>query len=139
MKVKVKHVVKPILGKPHYYIVVSSDGVTEYQVNLVDRSGHGNCECPGFEFHVLRSGRLECCSHISDAREYELSLSGGSVNQPDLVNCDACGQTKPIEVFSHPGHLPGGQYICGADIDSSVCNQCAERNIHDTILEPNSI
>jgi len=74
MKAKVKHVVKPILGMPHHYIVISSDGVTEYLVNLIDRGGRGSCECPGFEFHVKQSGRLEHCSHISDAREYELSL-----------------------------------------------------------------
>ena len=73
MKEKVKHVVKPVLGRPHHYIVISSDGVTEYQVNLIDRGGRGKCECKGYVNHVL-NGRAECCAHISDAREYELSL-----------------------------------------------------------------
>ena len=73
MKAKVKHVVKPIVGMPHHYTVVSSDGVTEYHVNLIDRGGRGSCECKGYLNHVL-NGRSECCSHISDAREYELSL-----------------------------------------------------------------
>jgi hypothetical protein len=74
MKAKVKHVVKPVVGMPHHYSVISSDGVTEYKVNLIDRGGRGSCECPGYVNHVLRTRRLECCSHISDAREYELSL-----------------------------------------------------------------
>ena len=74
MKEKVKHVVKPVVGKPHHYSVLSSDGVTEYQVNLIDRGGRGSCECRGFKFHVEQSRRSESCSHINDAREYELSL-----------------------------------------------------------------
>jgi hypothetical protein len=73
MKKKIKHVVKPIVGMPHHYIVISSDGVTEYRVNLTVRGGRGSCECKGYLNHVL-NGRAECCSHISDAREYELSL-----------------------------------------------------------------
>lgn len=74
MKKKVKHLVKPIEGMPHHYLVVSSDGVAEYHVSLIDRGGRGSCECPGYENHVLRTRRLEFCSHISDAQEYELSL-----------------------------------------------------------------
>ena len=76
MKAKVKHVVKPIVGMPHNYIVISSNGITEYHVNLTVRGGRGSCECPGYENHVLRTRRLECCSHITDAQEYELSLPG---------------------------------------------------------------
>jgi hypothetical protein len=74
MKAKVKHSVRPIEGMPHHYIVISSDGVTEYHVNLIDRGGRGSCECRGFKFHVEQSRRSESCSHINDAREYELAL-----------------------------------------------------------------
>ena len=93
MKAKVKHLVKPVMGMPHHYIVISSDGVTEYHVNLTVRGGRGSCECKGYLNHVL-NGRSECCAHISDAREYESSLP---VFDPAQLRNDHAGRPENIQ------------------------------------------
>jgi len=72
------------------------------------------------------------CQAITEAVLAEVAAA--EPDAPPGIECDSCHAVKPVRDFLGSGHLPGGQ-CNGYDIDSSVCNECAKRELWEVLME----